>query len=236
MAEETGIGFPLVMSVHTPGFSVATRYLEVHELLFATLGLPLTPPGPHDLLIIDGQQRINSIFYAFFCETIADPPSVATPGSTLSSIRPSISNVLSTLSCSLGALSSPPPHPNMNSVFFIVIDNPHNDPKIEAQKVKIRGKRSPLYNSYINKYLTLQEIYDAYLEAGRSFTRLPVEIQNALGRKTHWTHPSRVSTVPHLASKISKISKNLLGYVFDIIELRSNFQKYLKTYLYKYSI
>ncbi len=220
MAERTGIGFPLVMSVQTPGFSGATRYLEAQKLLFDTLGLPLPSPGPYDLLIIDGQQRINSIFYAFFCETIADPPSVTIPGSPTSSVRPSISKILSILSCSLGTLSSPPPHPKMSSVFFIVIDVPHDEPKIEAQRVKIRGKKSPLYSSYINKYLTLQEVYDAYLAAGESLTSLPHEIEEALRRKVHWTHSSRASMVPLLASQISKMAEKLLEYIFNMIEQR----------------
>ena len=110
------------------------------------------------MLVIDGQQRLTSILYIFYCETLALLP---TPMRGRPSIQKAI-NLLKLLENAGGCVSrsSGSPTNGKSKEFVILVRHDRGEEPFEASKITR------------HEYLTTQELYDIYLEAlsmGHSF-------------------------------------------------------------------
>jgi len=107
------------------------------------------------MLVIDGQQRLTSILYIFYCETLALLP-------TPMGGRPSIEKAINLLENAVGCVprsSSSPTH-GKSKGFVILVRHDRPEEPFEAS------------TTISDEYLTTQELYDIYLEAlsmGHSF-------------------------------------------------------------------
>jgi hypothetical protein len=128
------------------------------------LGFDCSSRLKSSMLVIDGQQRLTSILYIFYCETLA-------PLSKPMGIRPSIEKAIELLENlkNAGGCVSPSSASSTRgkSKGFVIV-------------IKHDGKGEPLFKGFTSKgygkvkdkYLTTQELYDIYLEAlrkGHSF-------------------------------------------------------------------
>lgn len=119
------------------------------------LGFDCSSRLKSSMLVIDGQQRLTSILYIFYCETLAPLP---TPVGG----RPSIEKAIKLLKNAVGCVSpsSASPTRGKSKGFVILVRHDRHEEPFEASTV-IR-----------HEYLTTQELYDIYLEAlsmGHSF-------------------------------------------------------------------
>jgi hypothetical protein len=110
------------------------------------------------MLVIDGQQRLTSILYIFYCETLALLP---TPMRGRPSIQKAI-NLLKLLENAGGCVSrsSGSPTHGKSKGFVVLVRHDRGEEPFEASKITR------------HEYLTTQELYDIYLEAlsmGHSF-------------------------------------------------------------------
>jgi len=107
------------------------------------------------MLVIDGQQRLTSILYIFYCETLALLP---TPMGGRPSIRKAINLLENAVGC-VSRSSGSPTH-GKSKGFVILVRHDRPEEPFEASKITR------------HEYLTTQELYDIYLEAlsmGHSF-------------------------------------------------------------------
>jgi len=107
------------------------------------------------MLVIDGQQRLTSILYIFYCETLALLP-------TPMGGRPSIQKAINLLKNAGGCVprSSGSPTHGKSKGFVILVRHDRGEEPFEAS------------TTISHEYLTTQELYDIYLEAlsmGHSF-------------------------------------------------------------------
>jgi len=115
------------------------------------------------MLVIDGQQRLTSILYIFYCETLA---SLSKPMGGRPSIEKAI-ELLELLKNAGGCVSRSSPSPMHGSSFVIVIKHDGKGEPI------FKGLTSKGYANIKDKYLTTQELYDIYLEALREGLSFP---------------------------------------------------------------
>jgi hypothetical protein len=107
------------------------------------------------MLVIDGQQRLTSILYTFYCETLSLRP-------TSMGGRPSIQKAINLLENAGGCVrrSSGSPTHAKSKGFVILVRHDRPEEPFEAS------------TTISDEYLTTQELYDIYLEAlsrGHSF-------------------------------------------------------------------
>jgi len=122
------------------------------------LGFDCSSRLKSSMLVIDGQQRLTSILYIFYCETLA-PLSKPMRG------RPSIEKAIELLELLKNAggcvsRSSPSPTHGKSKGFVILVRHDRPEEPFEAS------------TTISDEYLTTQELYDIYLEAmsrGHSF-------------------------------------------------------------------
>jgi len=119
------------------------------------LGFDCSSRLKSSMLVIDGQQRLTSILYIFYCETLA-PLSKPMGG------RPSIEKAINLLKnaggCDRGSSGSPTHGKSKGFVILVRHDRPEEPFEASA--------------TISDEYLTTQELYDIYLEAlskGHSF-------------------------------------------------------------------
>ncbi len=107
------------------------------------------------MLVIDGQQRLTSILYIFYCETLALRP---TPMEGRASIQKAINLLENAVGC-VSRSSSSPTH-GKSKGFVILVRHDRPEEPFEAS------------TTISDEYLTTQALYDIYLEAlheGHSF-------------------------------------------------------------------
>jgi hypothetical protein len=163
------------------------------------------------MLVIDGQQRLTSILYIFYCETLA---SLSKPMGGRPSIEKAI-ELLELLKSAGGCVSRSSPSPmHGNSKEFVIVIN--HDGKGEPL---FKGFTSKGYNEVKDKYLTTQELYDIYLEALREGLSFPDSL--FIERWLRKNKPLVSSDVKDAASLLFQISFKVLGgYRVFISEMR----------------
>jgi hypothetical protein len=146
------IGVPTV--VEHAGM-IPSLNLESVADLHNYLGFDCSSRLRSSVLVIDGQQRLTSILYIFYCETLALLP-------TPMGGRPSIQKAMNLLENAVGCVprSSGSPTHGKSKGFVILVRHDRGEEPFEGSKI-IR-----------DEYVTTQELYDIYLEAlsmGHSF-------------------------------------------------------------------
>jgi len=168
------------------------------------LGFDCSSRLKSSMLVIDGQQRLTSILYIFYCETLA-PLSKPMRG------RPSIEKAIELLELLKNAggcvsRSSPSPTHGNSKGFVILVRHDRGEEPFEAS------------TTISDEYLTTQELYDIYLEALRAGQSFP---DTSFIEDWLITHkPSILLGVADAAKALFQIIFKIFDYQVFISELR----------------
>lgn len=118
------------------------------------------------MLIIDGQQRLTSILYLFYCETLALRPIPKENRLSIKKAEYLLKNVRCSEKKNSHSLASPA---NKKHIKFVIFVKHNSDPQktlFNVLKIEsVNKKNSRKYNEIKKNYLTTQEIYDLHLMA-----------------------------------------------------------------------
>ena len=130
---------------------------------------------PHKLsdisLVIDGQQRLTSILYIFYCETLALGSGRQTKEErhSVEKVKELIQNDVTKEDYEDKNKRKISKKDKNNFVIFIRHDNNLSDLEVSFESCEIKGNdhKNSEYDELKKKYLTTQELYDLYLDIGK---------------------------------------------------------------------
>jgi hypothetical protein len=130
------------------------------------LGFDCSSHLESSMLIIDGQQRLTSILYLFYCETLALRP---IPKENRRSIKKA-EDLLNNVGCSekknSHSLASPANKKHIKFVVFVKHDSDPQKTLFKVLKIEDGNRKDNIkYSENKKNYLTTQELYDLYLMA-----------------------------------------------------------------------
>jgi hypothetical protein len=130
------------------------------------LGFDCSSHLESSMLIIDGQQRLTSILYLFYCETLALRPIPKENRLSIKKAEHLLKNVRCSEEKNSHSLASPA---NKKHIKFVIFVKHNPDPQktlFNVLKIENGNKKdNRKYSENKKNYLTTQEVYDLYLMA-----------------------------------------------------------------------